>query len=57
MVEAATRRAVEARPGRVLLTAFGPRVVCRWKRIIGNDTRPNWKERPERESLTGKQWQ
>jgi hypothetical protein len=40
-----------------LLTAFGPRVVCRWIRIIDNDARPNWKERPERESLTGKQWQ
>jgi hypothetical protein len=48
---------VEARRGRVLLTASGPRVVCTCCRIIGNDGRPNWKERPERESLTGKQWQ
>jgi len=40
-----------------LLTAFGPRVVCRWSRIIGNDARPNWKGRLERESLTDKQWQ
>jgi hypothetical protein len=40
-----------------LLTAVGPRVVCRCNRIIGNDVRPNWKERPEQESLTGKQWQ
>jgi hypothetical protein len=25
-------------------------------RIIGSDARPNWKEQPPRETLTGVQW-
>jgi hypothetical protein len=31
-------------------------MVCTSCGIIGADARPNWKERPERESLTGVQW-
>jgi hypothetical protein len=33
--------------------AFGPRMVCTACGIIGADAQPNWRERPERESLTG----
>jgi hypothetical protein len=33
--------------------SFGPRIVCNRCGIVGADSRPNWKERPERESLTG----
>jgi len=35
---------------------FGPRIVCTAYGIIGADARPNWKEQPARESLTGAQW-
>jgi hypothetical protein len=36
--------------------AFGPRMMCTRCGIIGADARPNWKEQPPRESLTGAQW-
>jgi hypothetical protein len=37
--------------------SFGPpRIVCTKCGTIGADVRPNWKEQPQRESLTGKQW-
>ena len=39
-------------PDHVPVPSFGPRMVC----IIGADARPNWQERPQRESLTGVQW-
>jgi hypothetical protein len=39
-------------PGRM----FGPRMVCTRCGMIGADARPNWKEQPPRESLTGVQW-
>jgi hypothetical protein len=32
------------------------RMVCTRCGIIGADARPNWTEKPERESLTGMQW-
>jgi hypothetical protein len=35
---------------------FGPRMVCTACGMIGADARPNWKEQPPSESLTGKQW-
>jgi hypothetical protein len=41
-------------PDDVPVPAFGPRMVC--TRCGGADARPNWRERPERESLTGAQW-
>ena len=43
----------------VPVPAFGPRMVCTACGIIGADVRPNWQERPARESITGKQnaWQ
>jgi hypothetical protein len=36
--------------------AFGPRMVCTSCGIVGADARPNWKEQPQRESLTGVRW-
>ena len=38
------------------VSAFGPRMVCTGCGIVGAYARPNWKERTERESLTGGQW-
>ncbi len=40
----------------VPVPAFRPRMVCTSCGIIGAFARPNWQERPEGESLTGKQW-
>jgi hypothetical protein len=40
----------------VPVPAFGPRMVCTHCGIIGAHVRPNWKERPGSESLTGRQW-
>jgi hypothetical protein len=42
--------------GDLTVPSFGPRMVCTKCGNIGADVRPNWKERPQRESLTGKQW-
>jgi hypothetical protein len=39
----------------VPVPSFGPRMVCTRCGIISVDARPNWKERPNRESLTGMQ--
>jgi hypothetical protein len=36
--------------------AFGPKMVCTSCGIIGADVRPNWQQRPEQESQTGRQW-
>jgi len=36
--------------------AFGPRMVCRSRGMVGADVRPNWSERPPAESMTGAQW-
>jgi hypothetical protein len=49
-------RSAERRPDDVLVPRFGPRMVCTRCGIIGADARPNWKEKIERESLTGVQW-
>jgi hypothetical protein len=43
-------------PDHVTVPSFGPRMVRTSCRIVGADARPNWKERPERESLTRVQW-
>jgi hypothetical protein len=40
-------------PDHVPVPAFGPRMVCTGCGIIGADARPNWKEQPPRERLTG----
>jgi hypothetical protein len=32
------------------------RMACTRRGIIGADARPNWKEQPARERLTGVQW-
>jgi hypothetical protein len=37
----------------VAAPTFGPRMVCTRCGIVGADARPNWKEQPQRESLTG----
>jgi hypothetical protein len=42
--------------GDLSVPSFRPRMVCTKCGMIGTDVRPNWRERPERESLTGKQW-
>jgi hypothetical protein len=43
-------------PDSVPVPTFGPRMVCMRCWIIGADARPNWKEQPPRETLTGVQW-
>jgi hypothetical protein len=43
-------------PDDVVVPTFGPRMVCTGCGIIGADARPNWKEQPPRESLSGMQW-
>jgi hypothetical protein len=47
---------VSSYPGEVEVSSFQRRAVCGkcgGKRV---DVRPNWKEQPMGESLTGKQW-
>jgi hypothetical protein len=41
-------------PDDVAVPAFGRRMVCTGCGIIG--ARPNWKEQPQRGTLTGMQW-
>ena len=48
--------AVDRWPDGVPVPSFGPRMVCTGCGIVGADARPNWKERPGRESLTGTHW-
>jgi hypothetical protein len=43
-------------PDDVPVLTFGPRTVCTRCGIIGADARPNWREQPPRESLSGVQW-
>jgi hypothetical protein len=43
-------------PDDVPVPTFGPRMVCTKCGIIGADARPNWKEPPPRETLTGVHW-
>jgi hypothetical protein len=46
----------ECWPDDVAVPTFGPRMVCTRYGIVGADARPNWKEQPTRETLTGAQW-
>jgi hypothetical protein len=48
--------AVDHWPDYVPVPAFGPRMVCTGCGIVGADARQNWKERSQRETLTGLQW-
>jgi hypothetical protein len=43
-------------PDEVAVPTFGPRMVCTSCGIVGADARPNWREQPPRETLTGVQW-
>ena len=43
-------------PDDVPVSSFGPHMACTRCGIFGADARPNWKEQPARESLTGAQW-
>jgi hypothetical protein len=43
-------------PDELAVPTFGPRMVCTRCGIVGADARPNWKEQPPRETLTGVQW-
>jgi hypothetical protein len=43
-------------PSDLIVASSGPRMVCTKCGTIGADVRPNWRERPALESLTGKQW-
>jgi hypothetical protein len=47
---------VDAFDDAVPVPAFGPRMVCTARGIVGTDVRPNWQERSGPESLTGTQW-
>jgi hypothetical protein len=49
---------VSSYPAETEVPSFRPRVKCAKCGGRGNkiDVRPNWKEQPPRESLTGKQW-
>jgi hypothetical protein len=52
----AARLDVDDYPDHVPVPIFGPRMVCTACGIVGADARPNWREQPERLSLTGAQW-
>jgi hypothetical protein len=47
---------VDHLPGDLTVPSLGNRMACTKCSTVGADVRPNWTERPERESLTGKQW-
>jgi hypothetical protein len=47
---------VDAFDDAVAVPAFGPRMVCTGCGIVGANARPNWRERSQRESLTGRHW-
>jgi hypothetical protein len=48
---------VDAYPDDLAIPDFGERLVCIRCGTAGADVRPNWREQPERESLTGAQCQ
>jgi hypothetical protein len=47
---------VDAFDDGVPIPAFSSRAICTGCGAIGADVRPNWAERPARESLTGEHW-
>jgi hypothetical protein len=47
--------AVDTWPDHTTVPSFGPR-VCIQCGMIGAGARPNWAERADRPTLTGKQW-
>ena len=46
---------VDHLPGDVTVPSFGRKMVCTKCGTIGADVRPNWREKPARENLTGVQ--
>jgi hypothetical protein len=46
---------VDAYADEVTVPSFAPRMVCTCCGIVGADVRPNWRERPAPESITGMQ--
>ena len=47
---------VDHLPGDLTVPSLGPKMARTKCGIIDADARPNWKEQPQRESLTGMQW-
>jgi hypothetical protein len=47
---------VDHLPEDLTVPSFRARLLCTKCGTVGADVRPNWREQPERESLTGKQW-
>jgi hypothetical protein len=43
-------------PDHMAVPTLGRRMACTRCGIIGADARPNWREQPARETLTGVQW-
>jgi hypothetical protein len=43
-------------PDDTVLLDLDRRLVCTKCDIIGGEARPNWNDRPKRESLVGSQW-
>jgi hypothetical protein len=58
MTDSRHRRAAAgaARKGGSRVNFLERDLVCTGCGIVGADARPNWKERPPQESLTGVQW-
>jgi hypothetical protein len=48
--------AVDRWPDAAPVPSFGPRMVYTGYGIVGADARPNWSDRPGRETLTGTHW-
>jgi hypothetical protein len=46
---------VDHLPGDITVPSLGPKMVCTKCGTIGADVRPNWREQPARENLTGVQ--
>jgi hypothetical protein len=47
---------VDHLPGALTVPSFIPWMLCTSCGIVGADARPNWREQPQRETLTGVQW-
>jgi hypothetical protein len=48
---------VDHLPGDLSVPSLGRRMACTKCGTVDADVRPNWMERPQQESLTGKRWQ